>query len=569
MSNVFSLTQPCEYMIGKAMRHRMAGRFGEAMVLLTRAKDEYGMRAEIEQEMALVYEAIGCDAEAAACYRRIVRMGGEAKSLALFELSVISLRSADITRAQAYFEQFAAMGHSTVAPEIAGQVYEQIEHEINRPAPVSLRGRAKARERHAAQCLHAGRLYAADRALSHAIRLWPSAQGFTLQACAKLLAGEDHEAVVCAETAHELSPGRVQTICVLSDALAAVGDGAGARRMLHIAALRAKAPDDLFGAAMESAKRGEDGLTLLLTRRLLKLEPYHTQGMMLRACALINTGETKKARRLLGRLCRLMPENTICEALYRMAGNGELEGERLSLGVDVPRKEAAARVAEMVSALYDGPADAANDRDRERRLCRICSWALRSPAAMEQAATLALLVLSGMDTDAARSAMMDALTDPMIADGIKMGILQLLTAKEGMQPFDVDIGGKPVRLLAGGVVSQQASQTQQQAGRQVVQRASDAIASRFPDAPQTMLSIFIRYLAVYGAPEGRLADACVTALKYSYYKKSNIPVSLTVLTREDGVSKRLCRLCLRRFERAGIKANKPNEDTEEHNDEVH
>lgn len=569
MGNVFSLTQPCDYMVRRASRHRMAGRYDEAMTLLARAKDEYGVRAEIEQEMALVYEEIGCDEDAARCWRRIVILGGEPKVTALFELAILSLRNADITRAQAYFEQYAAIGNTKISPEAVSQVYEQIEHEVNRPAAVTKRGRAKELERRAAQCLQAGRIFAAKRALTHAIRLWPTAQGFTLLACTMLLAGDPQEAVVCAETAHELSPGRVQAICVLADALAAAGEVEKALKMLHIAALRAKTPDDLYGVAMESAKRGEDALTLHLTAALLRMEPYHTHAMMMRACALANTGRTKQARRLFGRLCRLLPENTVCEALYRQLSDGA-PLERLSLGIDVPKQEAAARVAEMVAALYDGPAEAAKDRARERRLCRICAWAMRSPAVMEQAASLSLLVLSAMNTEGARCAMTDALMDPNVADGIKMGILQMLTAKEGIQPFSADIGGKPVRLLAGGTVPGQASASQQQAGTQVVQRASDALASRFPDAPQTMLSIFIRYLRVYGAPKGDLANACVTALKYAYYKTNKIPVALAVLAREDGVSKRLCRLCLRRFARAGkIISEKQEENTEEQDHEMH
>ena len=111
--------------------------------------------------------------------------------------------------------------------------------------------------------------------------------------------------------------------------------------MLYLAALRAQQPDDLFAAAMESAKHGEDILTLRLTSRLLKRETFHTQAMMLRGCALVNLGRMQQASRIFGRLCGLAPEDTVCEWLHKLTRDGKMPQERMELGGDVSVQEGA------------------------------------------------------------------------------------------------------------------------------------------------------------------------------------------------------------------------------------
>ena len=108
---------------------------------------------------------------------------------------------------------------------------------------------------------------------------------------------------------------------------------------------------------------------------------------MLRACALTNLGRPNEASRLFGRLCVLLPENTVCEALFRMTRDGETPGERLSLGLDVPRGEAMTRAMELIAALYVKPEELAQDKAKERALCRLSAWAFRSPVAGPQVAT--------------------------------------------------------------------------------------------------------------------------------------------------------------------------------------
>ena len=109
MSNVVSMGRTCEFLVTRAARHRRAGRYDEAMALLSKAKDQAGVREDVELEMAKIYEEIDCEEEAARCYLRIVRLGGEYRAQALFHLALCSAQRADLKRASSYYQQFLSI----------------------------------------------------------------------------------------------------------------------------------------------------------------------------------------------------------------------------------------------------------------------------------------------------------------------------------------------------------------------------------------------------------------------------------------------------------------------------
>ncbi len=82
-----------------------------------------------------------------------------------------------------------------------------------------------------------------------------------------------------------------------------------------------------------------------------------------------------------------------------------------------------------------------------RELYELSAWALRSAVAGTNTALLALMLMSALKRRR-RLMLLDALTDPQVSDGVKRAILQALTASRGFQPYDVDIGGRYVRLAA-------------------------------------------------------------------------------------------------------------------------
>lgn len=548
MSNVITISRTRDYLVSRAAKHRRAGRYDEAMALLWKARTQFGIQEDIEMESARVYSEMGCDEEAGRAYLRVVRLGGTHKAAALFELSLLSAQRGDLDRAVSYFEHFLACETRTEVPEeTASALGRQLLDELDRPSTRSRKARARMLEQRAAVRLQEGKAAAAQHLMKHSLRLHETARGYTMLACCHLIRMQLPEAVEAASRAHRMAPGRVQTLCVLSDAYAAMGEDGLSRRAMYLAAMRAREPDDLFSVAMESAKHGDDTLTMRMTKRLLAREPYHTHGMKLRACALINLGRMKEASRLFGRLCGLLPENTVCEFFYKLSREGKAPAERFSLGVDVTHEEGVSRAAELISKLYVSPDDICAQPASLERICRLCDWAIHSPMAGAHTKTVALILMTAIPADEARMVLLDALTDPQLADGVKLNILQVLTARDGFRPYCVDVGGRLVHLAAGGISTQPKSCSR--ANSQIVQRASDALSDAYPDAPQRVLDMFLRYLAVYPQPKGREADACAAALEALYHRQAGRHVDEREIAERNGISKRLLNRMLRRFER--------------------
>ena len=90
MTKVVSMARTSEYWVMRAQKHRFAGRYGEAMALLAKARDQFGSEEAIEWEMALTYDEMGCEEEAARSYLRVARMKGGYAAQAWFNLALSS-----------------------------------------------------------------------------------------------------------------------------------------------------------------------------------------------------------------------------------------------------------------------------------------------------------------------------------------------------------------------------------------------------------------------------------------------------------------------------------------------
>ena len=551
MSNVVSISCTCDYLVKRAARHRRSGRYDEAMALLWKARNQFVFSDALLMEMAEVYEAIGCDAQAARAYLRIVRLGGENQGKALFRLTIAAAQLGDTQRAVSYFDHLFDLQKREgfvhdVSPEMIEALGKQLKRESSPRSSLSARKRARALEKRAAALLQAGKAVAAQRAMEHSLHLRPTARGYTMLSCCQLIKAQYDDALVSAKKAHALSPGNVQALCVLADAYMAAGKQDEMKRAIHLAALRAYRVDDLLSVAVESAKAGDDTLTILLTGRILKAAPFHTRAMMIRACAMINMREFKTAKRILGRLCGLVPEDSVCESYYRALCAGQTAFDRLALGVDVTHEEGVSRASELLAVLCEDPKEIDEDHARRMRVCRLCDWVFHSPMAGGQTKTIALVLLSSLQSDDARTALLDLLTDPQISDSVKLSALQVLTARDGFAPYYVDMGGKLVRLAAGGVSSKPISAGA--ANAKIVQRVSDVLISRDCEAPKALLDAYLAYLDMYGHPEKKCEDACAAALECWYHGSKGATYDEHALAQRYGVSVRMMRMYLRRFE---------------------
>lgn len=550
MSNVTTIGCTREYLIRRAGKHRRAGRYDEAMALLWKAKDQFGLHEDIELEAARVYTEMGCEEAAARAYLRVMRLNGAHKGDAMFELALGCAQRGDLKRAVSYYEQYMDCSErSEVSADMAAALGRQLLEELEAPPVHSRRAYARRLERKAAARLQEGKARAAQHLMEHAVRLNETAHGYTLLACCYLVRNAYAEAVQAASHANRLSPGRIQTLCVLSDAYAALGEEVMSRRALCLAAMRTGVTDDdLFSVALESAKHGEDRMTLRVTKKLLARDAYHTPGMRLRACALMNLGRRKEASRLFGRLCGLLPEDTVCAYYYRLALEETQPAERLTLGADVTREEGIRRAAELIAQLYMSPEEIAKSPASLKRICRLCAWAFRSLMVGGSTRMVALILMMALgEKPEAQEVLLDVLTDPDIAENFKMQVLQALTARNGFQPYCVDVDGKLAYLAAGGISTQQACGGHARA--QAVQRASDALAGDHKDAPQVLMDLYLQYLERYPQPKGREEDACAAALMALYVLKSGKGADLRSMAANYGITLRRLRMMLRRFRR--------------------
>ena len=547
MTNVISISCTCDYLIRRAARHRRAGRYDEAMMLLWKARNQFGPSDDVLWEMAQLYDEMGCSDEAEKTYLRLVRIRQKHRPEALFHLAVSSAERGDFQRAASYFEAFRQ--HSScegISQEIAEVFEQQLTKESRCDGFLSARKRAKVLEKRAAASLQTGRVMAAQRSMEHAIRLYPSARGYTMLACCQMLRSKLDAALESAKAAHAIAPSNVQAMCVLADVYMAAGQKAQAVNIICLAALRAKELDDLLAVCEESAKSGCDMLTLRLTGRMLKLAPYHTRAMMMRACAQINLGRRQQAERLLGRLCGLLPENTVCQSYYRLMRDGHAFTERLSLGSDVIRDEGVSRAAELIKLLYEDPKTMDEDEQLLARVCRMCDWAFYSPMAGPSTKMTALVLLAGLQSEEAKGVLLDLLISPHVSDSLKLSALQVLTAKDGFYPYDVDMGGKLVRLAAGGV--SESAVRPKEANSRIVQRVADRLTQKDHNAAKALLKAYLAYLQAYQQPDKKHEAACAAALECWYMQDKGKSAKEADIAAAYGVSVRMMRKYMKRFE---------------------
>ncbi len=546
MSNVISMDRPCEYYVSHAQKHRLSGRYDEAMALLSKAKDLFGLREDIELEMARLYEELECDDDAVRSYLRIVRLNGEHQPLAYFQLALHSAGHGELNRALSYYQRYReAEGVSEISAETAAAFEMQLLQQVKPKRLPGRSTRAKALERRAVEKMHAGKAAAAARAMKHAIALAPTARGYTLLACSLLLRGQAEAAADAARQALKIKPGRVQTRCVLIDALHAGGEHREARNALYLASFKIKSIDDALTVAIECAKYSEDSLTLRMTEYILKRKPFYVRAMMLRGCALMNLGRAKEAARVFGRVCGLLPENTVCEAYYRMTRNGDIPQQRLDLGMDVDRQESFRRMTEVMRHLVAAQTGQWPEASEERDLSRICAWAVDSAMVGAQAKTAAVILLAGMNSSAGRSILEDCLMDAHMDDRFKISVLKILTAKEGFKPYWVDINGMLVRLAAGGVSTKPVQSSG--SGQEIVQCASNALMKAYPDAPEILLNTYLKYMERYPEPKGNGEAACAAALEYAYLYSLGTRIELRKIAVRYSRSGRLCARYVRRI----------------------
>ena len=408
--------------------------------------------------------------------------------------------------------------------------------------------RAALLEQRAVACLHAGKFHAAKRNIERSLRLRKTAQGFALKACCHLIKGEGDRAAVAAQAALSIRPRYVQAHCLYADAYMLNNQQEQARKILIHAAIRAKSTDALMNIAIECAKYGYDKLTLILTGRILKREPYHARALAMRACALYNRGCKSGAKRLFGRLCALFPENSVYAGYFQALEEGRLSEERLSLAQDVTQSLAMDRCMRLLSMINEDPDEIRHNSSYIAEACRLANWAMHSEMAGANVTMIALIVLSVLKIPQTQQVLSDALVDARLDDGLKRSILQVYSAQGEALPEYADLDGRFVRLAAGASMPLIKGAQECQI---VVQRAAESLIRAYPNAAKELLALWMAYLKKYGSVKKKRIPACAAALEYAFHQRAGRSVDIRIFSGKAGVSKRLIMFYVRRLKRIG------------------
>ena len=133
MTKVVSMARTSEYWISRARKHRLAGRYDEAMALLAKTREQYGTGEALERELAQTYDEMGCEEEAARAYLRVARMKGEYRAEALFQLALSAAQRAELVRAASYFDQFEKSDRRHVSQDLVAVLGQQLRQSLESP----------------------------------------------------------------------------------------------------------------------------------------------------------------------------------------------------------------------------------------------------------------------------------------------------------------------------------------------------------------------------------------------------------------------------------------------------
>ncbi|MFQ9446613.1 MAG: hypothetical protein ACLR4A_03915 [Christensenellales bacterium] len=88
MTKVVEIARTSEYWVSRAHKHRLAGRYDEAMALLGKTRSNTAQAKRLSGNLRRPDEELGCEDEAARAYLRVARMNGEYRADALFQLAL-------------------------------------------------------------------------------------------------------------------------------------------------------------------------------------------------------------------------------------------------------------------------------------------------------------------------------------------------------------------------------------------------------------------------------------------------------------------------------------------------
>ncbi len=543
MENVVSFERSGAYLRRKAAENRQDGRYADALTLLYLAREKTPFDAELEMEIAEIFNEMGCCEASNRILMRLLQKG-EMKGECLYAIAGNYFALQDVERARhmalMYLSEepdgdFALDAQELV--ETAEEVLDQGDAKNEHSEQLMRRG---------LRALEQGQSERAQRLLIRAVNTGGGVEALTVLSFCYLMQGRAKQALRYAKRAYEDAKGDIRAICALACAQYACGARAQAVRVLESAEAEHPDPAELMLLSQSACDMGLDAMAYRQLRALSAFQPYVPRVQHLLAAAALNLGHVREAARVWGHLCRIFPQDPVYSAFFRiakerLAGGDEQEpakgDARVSYSGQPPQSVSLMWLIDLGTQLVGDPVQLMERIETDDAFYQTLEWLLHVQLPGTDIWRTVLRALARVDCPRVKLLLCDMLTDAAVADEVKREAMTALGVMGERGPLYADIDGRMVRItVRTGVSTKPLSPAYERVLQAVVQRLSP-IYGDVGDRVADLWADFVRSEAPQGAM--RRPDVWMAALEYAYHQMSGHAVTAEKVGRKRDVPPRM------------------------------
>lgn len=254
----------------------------------------------------------------------------------------------------------------------------------------------------------------------------------SLEAFAKLAAGDEKGALQAARKAARKHPEDVRALCAMASSLKANRSFDAGRVYLHRASEHATRPDEVQLVCQTACEMGEHAFIVSLLSASESHTPYAEELLHLLAVASHNSGNTQGAQDRWRMLRRINPMDTVATYWLQLAEEGRLP-EQISYAPDVPLSEILVRLEKLRQMVHEGPEAMQQRWQEDISLEQLLLWGLfcEEPGIAQAMCG----VLATLGDSKAQAMLREVLCDPNVAASVKQSVLATLHTMGAKGPY--------------------------------------------------------------------------------------------------------------------------------------
>ena len=545
---VVSFKRTPAYVHHRAMMNRRDNNIVDALELMRRAVEESPENREYRLDLAELYCEIGCHEQSS---RLLLDMlaEGDGPSECYYGLALNQLGMNDIAGARKslrlYRRRDPVGAHVEEVRQLAAELdfFSEISHNASRKLY-----RASRIASRACDAMKADMPEKACRLFEQSLAL--ASEQFemrALYAMALLIRGESDAAREQAERAAGGYPPSVRALCVCAQVYALMGDVTTARALIERAAQEKPAGQDLRLMIYAMGELQMDEKVAEYARLALQEAPFDRDLLHMRAVALLRSGAPeRRVARFWARILRIDPEDSVAQFYQEAAIRGELRRSLPEYGYQVPGKEFARRLNDLVGHLNKGYAHVEAQWRGDATFRQLVRWAVRAEDARLSRA--AMTALTTIDSSESRSVLRSLLFGGDIPDELKIHAALALR----LQGIEQDrLMPESTGLNEGFLPGADAMMARLGVGeRQLVRYADEVLRREYEvDGMTQLLLMWTAYRQLRGTRTDPLLriDSAAAALVYNYMLIYGPKPNVRALARAFGCAPRQLTFCARRI----------------------